>query len=139
MSSKDHTYFNNDCLSDPEFTEWVKIAKSNTQCHCKTCHKMRELSNMGVTALKSHAITHILSQQLILDALGCIHIYVSLSVCLSVCLSLSVWLAGTLPIILSWTLKVSHCNQLFDFFLKFIISLMFLLLYCYIINEIGYH
>ena len=38
----------------PEVAPWLVKGKENIQAKCKLCHKVIELSNMGIQALKSH-------------------------------------------------------------------------------------
>ena len=44
-------YFNEEWLikdSYPEFASWLVKGKENTQAKCKLCHKVIELSNVGI-------------------------------------------------------------------------------------------
>ena len=50
-------HFNEEWLikdSYPEFASWLVKGKENTQAKGKLCHKVVELSNMGIQALKSY-------------------------------------------------------------------------------------
>ena len=49
------TYFNEEWLiedSYPEIASWLVKGKENTQTKCKLYHKVIELSNIGIQALK---------------------------------------------------------------------------------------
>ncbi|CAH0563016.1 unnamed protein product [Brassicogethes aeneus] len=55
-------YFKTDWLTDPNFNLWVEECKSNSSViFCKICKKNVDISNMGVSALKSHmkSVKHI--------------------------------------------------------------------------------
>ena len=49
------TYFHESCLSDSRFVEWVARSNSKENAYCKLCKCVISLSNMGDTALRSHA------------------------------------------------------------------------------------
>ena len=48
------TYFQEDWLTDKEFSEWVARAENDKEARCTLCKSNIKLSNMGVTALRSH-------------------------------------------------------------------------------------
>ena len=50
-NNKDKTYFQDSCLENDEFKQWLVKANEKTQAKCKHCHKTFELSNMGIQAL----------------------------------------------------------------------------------------
>ena len=55
--NEEKTYSNEEQLikdSHPEFTSLLVKGKENTQANCKLCHKVIELSNMSIQAIKSH-------------------------------------------------------------------------------------
>ena len=55
MSKKlKQTYFQEDWLTDKEFSEWVARAENDKEARCTLCKSNIKLSNMGVTALRSH-------------------------------------------------------------------------------------
>ena len=56
MSVAKLTYFQNDWLKNADLKDWLLPADKKTQARCKRCRKTFELSNMGVQALKSHAV-----------------------------------------------------------------------------------
>ena len=48
------TYFQEDWLTDKEFSEWVATAENDKEARCTLCKSNIKLSNMGVTALRNH-------------------------------------------------------------------------------------
>ena len=55
MSKKlKQTYFQEDWLTDKEFSEWVARAENDKEARFTLCKSNIKLSNMGVTALRSH-------------------------------------------------------------------------------------
>ena len=55
MSKKlKQTYFQEDWLTGKEFSEWVARAENDKEARCTLCKSNIKLSNMGVTALRSH-------------------------------------------------------------------------------------
>ena len=54
--NEEKAYLNEEWLikdSYAEFASWLVKVKENTQAKCKLCHKVIELSNMSIQALKS--------------------------------------------------------------------------------------
>ena len=52
----DKTYFQRDWLTVPQFKDCLSAGKESIKAYCKRCSKAFELSNMGIQAVKSHAV-----------------------------------------------------------------------------------
>ena len=41
-------------LQEPEFAAWLQQTKDDSNWYCKLCRKLFDISNMGISAVKSH-------------------------------------------------------------------------------------